>query len=508
MKICVLQPDYSTTNVDYKNYDPPRNLSGLRPAGDIVDHVFLNKLTTYRQLKDLSTKGYDIFVNLCEGYLEWEIPSIDVIHSLELLNLPYTGPNPSLYDPPKPLMKYVAYCAGVKTPSSVVATSLDDVEEALENLNFPVFVKPSRAGDSLGIDEKSLAQSEAELTAKTASLLDEFGEVLIEEYIAGREFTVLVAANPDSKSCTVYKPVEYVFPEGRKFKTYALKTSELHPDCNIPCNDFRLERRLKAAAENIFTTFGGVGYGRMDFRLSEKNEIFFLEVNFTCSAFYENGMEGSADHILNFDPAGKTGFLNQIIAEGITRHKSKQKKYVLKGSPVSGYGIFANQNIQKNEVIFAGEGLSQRIVSKKHVDATWNARQKEDFAQYAYPISSEVYILWDENPVNWAPQNHSCNANTAYDGLNVTAIRNIKKGEELTLDYAQFLDESMEPFQCHCGSENCREMIFGVKENAIGMKISAPGKLVRKERPVPVTVDRAIPITKGATSRPRGKKPE
>jgi hypothetical protein len=54
MKICVLQPDYSTTDVDYKNYDPKRNLSALLP-NDQVDHVYLNKLTTYRQLKDLST---------------------------------------------------------------------------------------------------------------------------------------------------------------------------------------------------------------------------------------------------------------------------------------------------------------------------------------------------------------------------------------------------------------------------------------------------------------------
>ena len=91
MKVCVLQPDYSTTDVDYKYYDPPRNLSSLLP-GDIVDHVFLNKLSTYKKLKELRKKNYDIFVNLCEGYLEWSVPSIDVIHSFEMLNLPYTGP--------------------------------------------------------------------------------------------------------------------------------------------------------------------------------------------------------------------------------------------------------------------------------------------------------------------------------------------------------------------------------------------------------------------------------
>ena len=81
MKICVLQPDYSTTQVDYQYYDPARNLSDLLPE-DTVDHVVLNKLTTYKQLKELKKKGYDVFINLCEGYLEWEIPSIDVVQTL------------------------------------------------------------------------------------------------------------------------------------------------------------------------------------------------------------------------------------------------------------------------------------------------------------------------------------------------------------------------------------------------------------------------------------------
>ncbi|MBK7649706.1 MAG: hypothetical protein IPJ20_01720 [Flammeovirgaceae bacterium] len=44
MKVCVLQPDYSTTDVDYKNYDPARNIAPLLPS-DQVDHVLLNKLT-------------------------------------------------------------------------------------------------------------------------------------------------------------------------------------------------------------------------------------------------------------------------------------------------------------------------------------------------------------------------------------------------------------------------------------------------------------------------------
>ncbi|CAN5219768.1 hypothetical protein BH09BAC3_BH09BAC3_26540 [soil metagenome] len=503
MKVCVLQPDYSTTNVDYKNYDPARNLTSLLPEDDVVDHVFLNKLTTYRQLKDCSKKGYDIYVNLCEGYLEWEVPSIDVIHALELLNLPYTGPNPVLYDPPKPLMKYVAYGAGVKTPASVDVTSLDDIEEIIDKLRFPLFIKPAKAGDSLGVDELSLVNTEEELKAKITAILDEYPEILVEEYIAGREFTVLVAANKDSKGTTVYKPVEYIFPKGRHFKTYALKTSELHPESNVAVHDFKIERALKLATHQIFTSFGGVGYARLDFRMNSNNEIFFLEINFTCSAFYEDSYQGSADHILNYDPAGKGGFLKHIIAEGIARHKAKQKKYVLKGNSVAGYGIAASRRIRKNEVIFQGEELSQRIVSKSFVEANWNQKQKNDFRHYAYPISKEVYILWDENPVNWAPQNHSCNANTAYEGLNVVATRDIAAGEELTLDYALFLDDNLEPFVCMCGSANCREVVSGAKENVI----TGAGRLKarssrRQDILVPVPV--AANLAKRSMRPPKG----
>ena len=123
MKICVLQPDYSTSDVDYQNYDPPRDISHLMPDADF-DHVLLNKLSTYKQLKELKKKNYDVFVNLCEGYLEWSVPSIDVIYFIELLNLPFTGPTSLLYDPPKDLMKYVAYVAGIKTPAfALIETS-------------------------------------------------------------------------------------------------------------------------------------------------------------------------------------------------------------------------------------------------------------------------------------------------------------------------------------------------------------------------------------------------
>ncbi len=470
MKICVLQPDYSTSEVDYMNYDPPRNLSALLP-NDSVDHVFINKLYTYRQLKELKKKGYDVFVNLCEGYLEWDIPSIDVVYNLELLNLPHTGPCSLLYDPTKELMKYVAYTEGVKTPAYALVENGDDPAVVCRHLKFPLFVKPAKAGDSLGVDEQSLVHGTLELQQKVNSIKGDYEQLLVEEYIQGREFTVMVAANPDTeKSSTAFKPIEFVFPEGRVFKTYALKTSELHPECNIAVADPALDKQLRESAQRIFRSFGGVGYARMDFRMNEKGEVFFLEVNFACSVFYSDGYEGSADYILKHDGIGQTGFLRHIIAEGIARHQRKQKKYIIKGNSIAGFGIYATQSIDAGEIIFRGEEKQQRLVTRDHVTKYWTEEEKELFRKYAYPISDEVYVLWDSNPAQWAPQNHSCDPNTAYHGFNVHAARAIAKGEELTLDYATFLNEETESFHCQCSAANCRGLVTGIPNNSVTLR--------------------------------------
>lgn len=324
-----------------------------------------------------------------------------------------------------------------------------------------MFVKPAKAGDSLGIDQSSLVKNAKELKDKVHALLNDYDEVLIEEYIHGREFTVLVSANADGKTCRSFKPVEYIFPEGYAFKTYSLKTSELHPGANIPCNDPKIEIELRKAAEAIFLCFEGKGYARMDFRIDQEGTIYFLEVNFTCSVFYADGMEGSADYILKFDGIGQSGFLKLIIDEGIARHQKKQKAFIVKGDSISGYGIYANRKIKEGEILYKGEERAHRIVSLEHVEKNWNERDKMKFKQYAYPLGANIYAYWDQEPSEWSPQNHSCNANTVQEGLNMVATRNIDEGEELTLDYADFLDHTMEPFKCNCGASNCRGTITG-----------------------------------------------
>ncbi len=459
MKICVLQPSYEGSTVPYGDYDPPRDLSSLLPDDEVV-HAFLKKATVYSQLRTLSRQGVEVFVNLCEGYLDWDIPSIDVIHALNTLNVPYTGPSIDLFDPSKQQMKLVAWYAGVATPRSVIVATPADLDRAARTLRFPVFVKPDQGGDSRGIDLQSFCATPEQLAAKVAALEEEFGTVVVDEFIDGRELSVLVAGNPADRSAPLaLQPIEFAFAAGPRFKTYDLKITEYHPEQNIPCTDPDLASRLKQAAQVIFRTFKGAGYCRMDFRVDATGAIYFLDANFACSVFYAEGGYGTADYILQHDPIGAAGFLRHIIADALARHKAAQKPYAVSGDAITGYGIRATRALAAGETVFAGEERYQRLATRSHVEAIWPEEELEWFRQYAYPVGPQAYVLWDDRPQDWAPQNHSCAPNTGYFGLDVRALRAIDAGEELTLDYATFMSPTMTPFACQCGSPNCRGTI-------------------------------------------------
>ena len=70
------------------------------------------------------------------------------------------------------------------------------------------------------------------------------------------------------------------------------------------------------------------------------------------------------------------------------------------------------------------------------------------------PLPSQSQLLLHEWLIN-----HSCDNNCDYDGkglkLWVKAIRDIKKGEELTCDYGFGYDENYKQFKCKCKSKNC-----------------------------------------------------
>ncbi|MFP4118576.1 MAG: SET domain-containing protein [Candidatus Woesearchaeota archaeon] len=136
--------------------------------------------------------------------------------------------------------------------------------------------------------------------------------------------------------------------------------------------------------------------------------------------------------------------------------------FAVKDSGIAGKGAFAIRDIPKGTSIiqYKGKLLSKEISEKR------GQKHRDDGELWIFTLN-ETYDIDASKQGNEARFiNHSCNPNceaVIYDEEEIwlEAIRDIKKGEELTFNYG--FDEPDEVFPCLCGEENCRGWI--VKED-------------------------------------------
>ena len=264
--------------------------------------------------------GVDIFINLCDGTPDEPVSGIPLIKALEKLGAAFTGADSACFDPTRLEMKRVAARVGVPTPASTFAKSMVDVERAGRTLRFPMLVKPPHGYASCGIAKESRVTNVDELKKQAAITLKNEGRALIEEFIEGREFTCLIAENPDDENRPLtFKPVEFLFPEGESFKHYNLKWVDYDKMTVVTLDEPALEKRVRDYTTRVFQEFHARGYARCDFRMGKDGGIYMLEINPNCGVFYPPADPGSADFSLINDPIGYQGFLDLIIRSGLKR---------------------------------------------------------------------------------------------------------------------------------------------------------------------------------------------
>lgn len=317
MKICVLAPSYRDSSSAFRDLDPPRDVSRLLPEHDVT-HVFLDKATCLSVLEGLEA---DVFVNLCDGVVGEDIPGVEITIALERRGAAYTGAHPAFYDPTREEMKRACEAHGVPTPAHVFADDAEGVERAVRELRLPAFVKPRHGYSSVGITASSRAQSAEALRVEAARVIAEFGGALIEEYVDGREVSVLVASDPEgSDEPIVYPPVECLFAPGMPYKTFDYKwRASKNPW--IPCVDRALAEVAMEQTRAIWRALGGSGYARSDIRVDPSGKALFLELNPNCGIFYDDDDGGTADVILDLSGKKKAEFLRGMIAHALRRRR-------------------------------------------------------------------------------------------------------------------------------------------------------------------------------------------
>lgn len=129
-------------------------------------------------------------------------------------------------------------------------------------------------------------------------------------------------------------------------------------------------------------------------------------------------------------------------------------KVEIRSSGINKRGMFAKELIYKGEIVYIKGG---HIITR---DELFTSAVINSYL----PISDEYYmgaLNTEEEESIKLYNNHSCEPNCGMHGeITFVAIRDIKPGEELTIDYA-FIDNEDYSFECHCGSSQCRHIVTG-----------------------------------------------
>lgn len=324
MHICILHPYYDPD-------DPSVNIDELinYPKNYLPEHQcsvhFLKKDTLESELRALFEKGFDVFINLCDGTTnpDDESPGIKVIELLEAWGAAFTGANSSFYEPTRLQMKQVCRNKYIKTPGYVFAATSEQAQKALK-LSFPLIVKPPNGYGSVGITQASKVETLEAFQIQVEDMLRQYGATLIEEFIEGREVTVFIAEDPDDPlKPTVYTPLEFILPEGESFLHYDLKWSAEAEVYYQFIQNPKLLKRLQDVSRKLFIGLGGVGYARCDTRVTDKGEVYVLEINPNCGIFFPDYDPGCSDYILQHAPGGIKGFLDQILQAALKHQRAR-----------------------------------------------------------------------------------------------------------------------------------------------------------------------------------------
>ena len=231
----------------------------------------------------------DIVFNIAEGFhgvnRESHVPAI-----CEFFGIPYSGSDPFTLTLclDKARAKETLSFHGIPTPSFAVVENLADLDERTASLTLPLFVKPLHEGSSKGITDSNLCWDRDHLVKQTRFLLEHYHQpVLVEEYLAGNEFTCGVLGNGDE--ATVLPIVGMNFeslPKGA-LPIYSYDAKFVWDRPERPLEIFqcpaRISRELQQSIERVvldaYRVLGCRDWSRVDVRLDAAGNPNILEVN-------------------------------------------------------------------------------------------------------------------------------------------------------------------------------------------------------------------------------------
>jgi D-alanine-D-alanine ligase len=171
-------------------------------------------------------------------------------------------------------------------------------EQPLDSrLSFPLFVKPSREGTGMGINDRSVVRDEASLREQVRWIINSYHQpALVEAFLPGREFTVGLVGNAlrpgeappsdfyDARGYHVFPVLEidvrHLGGVDQVYTSHIKSVDPLAPKylCPAPIDD-ALAEQLQTLAVQAFEAIGCLDVARVDFKLDAQGQPVLLEIN-------------------------------------------------------------------------------------------------------------------------------------------------------------------------------------------------------------------------------------
>jgi D-alanine-D-alanine ligase len=227
----------------------------------------------------------DVVFNLVESVFGAGLYSSLACAMLGGLNVPFTGGSGANFmaTSDKPFAKGVLRAAGLATPDWAMPE-----DWARLDAERTYIVKAMYEDASLGLEEDSIVPGRDVAACAVRCQKRHGGRWFAEDYVEGREFNIaLIAAENGPRVLPMAEMMFENWPAGRrKIVGWTAKWGEgAHEYTNtnrrfaVEAEEPALARDLAAAAKKAWNVFSLTGYARVDFRVTNKGELFILEIN-------------------------------------------------------------------------------------------------------------------------------------------------------------------------------------------------------------------------------------
>ncbi len=316
--------------------------SAMERLGHRVERIEVSGPAS-RTASRLEAFAPDLIFNTAEGrrgrFREAFYPAL-----FDELGFPYTGSDAWVLAVTldKALTKLMLGEHGVISPRGQFIDEIGQLK--VEGWRWPVIVKPNFEGSSKGITQESVIEDRSRLRPFVEKQLSRFpAGVIVEEFIPGKDLTVAFLERTAPERAGVLMPVEYLIDEAelskRRYRIYDYDLKGVHSDAvSVRCPAHfpgHVLERAQDMARKAYRALGCRDLGRIDFRVAEDGQVYFIEINALPSLEPGAGIYAAAA----LEGLHTDGVLGKVIESavlrwGITDPKRRQGRPLRKTGPL------------------------------------------------------------------------------------------------------------------------------------------------------------------------------